>query len=465
MGSCSASIKDMIPINTYLNNRLHNAIIVVVGAILLFLFSCQSTFVTSETDQIEPTNGADTVVPAIPDQSVANSPTPTSTVVAINSPMTLTFWTVESISPLAEGEAGEFVQTRVRLFEQANPEIEVNLLVKKANGKGGVLDFLRTGREVAPSILPDVVVLNAADLTQAYAENLVQPLDGRLDRSIVRDLLPAARRMGTVQDTLAGVPLGIELEHAVYNTRVFTGTPILWTDILSKNTQYLFPAKGINGLINDATLSQYFSTGGQLLNDQEVPKIDEQILREVFRFYQQAREQGVIDATLLEASTTEELWPLYLQARAGIAHISVRQYLTDRENLVATGFSSIPVKDRTSTPVVMMHGWLLVLITPDISRQDAALRLIEAFLSTPNNADWNSINKSIPTRDTAYQQLAGNDPYWVFLTEQLNTARPEPRFAGYDRIGRILQQAVEQIIRGEATAEQATATVIDALTQ
>jgi len=110
-----------------------------------------------------------------------------------------------------------------------------------------------------------------------------------------------------------------------------------------------------------------------------------------------------------------------------------------------------------------MHGWVLVLVTEDIARQDMALELMEHFLSTTQNANWNGINKSIPIRDTAYRQLAGDDPYWQFLSEQLNTAQPEPRIAEYDRIGRIMQQAVEQVIRNEATPEEATLTAIDAL--
>jgi maltose-binding protein MalE len=104
------------------------------------------------------------------------------------------------------------------------------------------------------------------------------------------------------------------------------------------------------------------------------------------------------------------------------------------------------------------------LVTNDINRQRAALRLIEWFLSTNNNATWNNLNKSIPTRDTAFQQLAGDDPYWAFLTEQLNTAQPQPGFTGYDQVGRIIQQAVEQVIRGEVTPDQATTTAVDALT-
>jgi maltose-binding protein MalE len=61
--------------------------------------------------------------------------------------------------------------------------------------------------------------------------------------------------------------------------------------------------------------------------------------------------------------------------------------------------------------------------------------------------------------------LAGDDPYWQFLTGLLNNAEPEPRFPNYDRVGRILQQAVEQVISGESTAAEATNTAIDALGQ
>jgi multiple sugar transport system substrate-binding protein len=218
-------------------------------------------------------------------------------------------------------------------------------------------------------------------------------------------------------------------------------------------------------LVNDTTLSFYFSSGGRLLDDQGNPTIDEQVLRDVLEFYQTAVENEVIDASALEASTTEELWPLYLEAEAKLAQISVSQYITDQVVLQSTSPAPLPVQSQGDTPVLITHAWTMVLVTDDIERQKAALGLIESFMSTNNNAIWNTINRTIPTRDTAYQNVAGDDPYWVYLTEQLNTAQPPPRFVGYDRIGRIIQQAVQQVISGEATPEEATATAIDALTQ
>ena len=445
--------------------RIGLVTILIAGLFLVMVTGCQIS--TAEPTQDTPTPSAAATATSRPVTTpiASASPTVMASATPEDNTISLTFWTIESISPEAEGGVGDFVSSNLRAFELANADVDVALQLKKATGKGGVVDFLRTSKTVAPSVLPDIAIMNATDLNQAFSEGLIQPLDGRLDRSVVQDLLPAARKMGTVDDKLAGVPLGLEMEHIVYNTLVFTATPMLWTDVLSGNTQYLFPAKGVNGLVNDHTLSEYFSNGGDFLDDQGTPKINEGVLRTVLEFYRQGVESGIIDASILEAATTEELWPTYLQGQAGLTQISVSQYLTDRELLNSSMYAPIPVQTEENIPVAITNGWALVLVTDDPARQKAALNLIEWFLSTNKNATWNNINKSIPSRDTAYQQLAGDDPYWEFLTEQLNTARPHPGFAGYDQIGRILQQAVQQVISGEATPEEATATAIDALTQ
>jgi multiple sugar transport system substrate-binding protein len=444
--------------------RIHLIVALVAGLMILIIASgCDLSVPMAEVNQNTPTVEATATTRPIRTPIVETTPTITTTETPEDTTITLTLWTIESISDEAQGEPGNFISSNLRAFRRDNPDIKIKTLLKKPSGKGGMLDFLRTARDVAPTILPDVAVLNATDLSQAYAEGLIQPLDGRLDRSIVQDLIPAARKMATVDNKLVGVPLGLEMEHTVYNTRTFTAPLVLWTDVLSSNTKYLFPAKGINGLVNDTTLSLYFSAGGKLLDDQGIPTLDEQVLQDVLDFYQRALENGVIDATILETVTTEELWPTYLEAKAGIAQITIRQYLTDRELLKNTSFAPLPVQNEDDTPVLITHSWTLVLVTDDVQRQVAALKLIESFMSTRNNADWNNLNKSIPTRDTAFQELAGDDAYWAFLAEQLNTARPQPGFTGYDRIGRIIQQAVEQVIRGEATPEEAAATAVDAL--
>ncbi len=448
----------------HLLRAIRLAFVLTIGVTtILLIVSCQQSGATPETEQPTPQTSITPRPYRTP--TPATTATPVSTETPEDTTLTLTVWTIESTSPDAEGEAGDFIRNSLRNFERTHPNTEVEVQLKKASGKGGLLDFLRTSSKVAPTIMPDVAILNATDLNQAYKDGLIQSLEGRLDRAVVQDLLPAARRMGTVDNKLVGVPLGLEMEHTVYNTSTFTAPLVLWSDVLSSNTRYLFPAKGINGLVNDTTLSFYFSTGGKLLDDQGNPTIDERVLMKVLDFYRLARENNIIDETILEATTTEELWPNYLQADAKLTQISTSQFITDRHILNSTSYAPLPVQDPEDIPVLITHGWAMVLITDDIERQNEALSLIESFMSTPNNATWNAINRTIPTRDTSYQILAQNDDYWAYLAEQLNTAQPQPNFSGYDRIGRIIQQAVRQVISGEATPEEATTTAIDALAQ
>lgn len=439
-------------------------VVLLTAGLILLLAGCQ---MSTLSNQVEPTATAVTPVVMLPNPTptVGATPTLAETGVVTDTTINLRVWTIEGISPEAPGEAGDFVSNSLRAFRRIHPNVKVEVVLKKPSGKGGMLDFLRTARDVAPTIMPDVAVLNTTDLNQAYSNGLIQSLDGRLDRSVVQDLTPAARKMGTVDNKLVGVPLGIDMEHTVYNTRTFTTPLLLWSDVLSSNTKYLFPAKGVNGLVNDTTLSFYFSAGGKLLDEEGHPKIDERVLHSVLDFYRQAVSQTVIvPSIVLNASTTEELWPTYLEAKAGLAQISVRQFLTDREVLKNTSFAPLPVPQAGDAPVLITHSWALVLVTDQAERQKVALDLIQLFMSTENNAAWNTINKSIPTRQTAYKQVAADDPYWAFLSDQLNTAQPQPGFAGYDQIGRIIQQAVQQVINGEATPDQATTTAIDALT-
>ena len=90
-------------------------------------------------------------------------------------------------------------------------------------------------------------------------------------------------------------------------------------------------------------------------------------------FYQQAQVYGAIDPQILEASGTEELWPFYLEAKAGLAQVSVQRYLTDRELLKNSVYAPVPVNKLEDTPVAITHGWALVLVTDDPARQKVAL--------------------------------------------------------------------------------------------
>jgi ABC-type glycerol-3-phosphate transport system substrate-binding protein len=373
----------------------------------------------------------------------------------------LTLWTVEPVSPQAEGAAGRAFANGLRVFEETYHDISVTVVLKNTSGKGSVLDYLRTASQVAPSILPDVVVLDTVDLASAAHAGIVVPLDDLASPLLTKDLLPAALRAGTVDGQLVGIPFEMDVEHFIYNTNKVASTPLSWTDVVSSNATYVFPAKGRNGLVNDAFLIQYLALGGRLQDDEGHLLLDEQPLRAVLGYYRQGEQLGVVPSSVLDVSTPDDIWPAYVSARVGMAHVNSHRFLTDRNVLRSTQFADIPTRD--GNPLAIGRGRVLAIVAHDPGRQATAMRLIEWLMMPGGNATWSQATAHLPTRYAAFNLLANDDPYWLFLQHQMEIAVPPPAFPGYDQVGRVLQQAVVEVMTGEATPEAAAAAAVAAV--
>jgi multiple sugar transport system substrate-binding protein len=399
---------------------------------------------------------------------VVGSPSPVTTAEATpgkpepKPAMHLTIWTVEPVSPQAEGTAGRTFANGLRVFEETYRDVSVTVVLKNASGKGSVLDYLRTASQVAPSILPDVVVLDTVDLASAAHAGIVAPLDDLASPLLTKDLMPAALRAGTVDGHLMGVPFEMDVEHLIYNTNKITTAPLCWTDVLSSNITYVFPAKGRNGLVNDAFLIQYLASGGRLQDDEGHLLLDEQPLRAVLDYYRQGEQRGIVPASVLDTGSPDDVWPAYLSAKVGMTHVNSHRFIIDRGLLHNTQFADIPTRD--GTPLAIGRGRALAIVARDPDRQAMAMRLIEWLMSPNSNATWNQATAHLPTRYAAFNLMAVNsDPYWPFLQHQLEIAVPPPTFTGYDQVGRVLQQAVVEVLTGEATPEAAAAAAVAAV--
>jgi multiple sugar transport system substrate-binding protein len=374
----------------------------------------------------------------------------------------LTLWTVEAVSPQADGEAGQIFGNGLKAFENTYPDIPISVVLKNENGKGSVLDYLRTASPVAPSLLPDLVVLNTGDLAQAARAGLVVPLEGLISSALRNDLLPATRAAGTVDGQLVGIPFEMDVEHLIYNTNKVVSPPILWTDVISANTTYVFPAKGKNGLVNDAFLIQYLALGGRLQDDEGRPFLDEQAVQAVLDYYRRGVENGVIPPAVLTVDAPSDVWPDYVAAQVGMAHVNSRLFLEERDVLRSTQFAAIPTRD--GTLLTIGRGRVLAIAAHDPGQQAIAARLIEWLMAPDNNAAWSGATASLPTRYATFKLIGEDDPYWPFLQSQLEVAVPPPAFPEYDQMGRILQQAVVEVLNGEASPEEAATAAVDAIT-
>ena len=112
-----------------------------------------------------------TAVPATPTRAAPTAePTANPTPLPSSSPqaptlISLTVWTTEAFSPTTAITSGLILAQEVAAFEADHPDLQqVNFVLKKPYGKGGMLDYLLTTSAAVPDLLPDLAFLDVDDL-------------------------------------------------------------------------------------------------------------------------------------------------------------------------------------------------------------------------------------------------------------------------------------------------------------
>jgi maltose-binding protein MalE len=332
--------------------------------------------------------------------------------------------------------------------------------VKKPHGKGGILDFLLNTQAVVPQLLPDLVMMDVDELHTAVQAGLAQPLDGLLPADLISDLYPFAREAATFDDRLYGLQIQADFEHLAYDTGKMAIPPSSWPGVLSNPGPYTFPAGGQAGLVNDAFLMQYLSLRPwPSKDDPDAPFLDAESLTAVLQYYQDGASRGIFPADILDYHTTAESWRDYLEGRAAMTHVTAHQYLDDDD--LAPGSSAAPIPAINGGAPAFSQGWGMVLVAAEPAHQAAAIDWMVQLMAPETNATLNRATSYLPTRQAALVQWDRGDSYTPFAHQQLQTIQPLPAIPNYALTASVLQQAVEDVLTGSATPEEAASQAIE----
>ena len=434
---------------------------VTFGALIVFLVSlaglwltgCQGIGTPAASPSPTPTGLAST-----PSPNASALPAPSPTIPGV---ITLTVWTAPDYSPQAEGPAGEEMRRIIARFNETQEDVQIEYALKKPQGKGGLLDFLLTASSVAPTVLPDAIFLEPHNLRDAAGAGLVQPLDDLLPPPLQEDLFPFVLEAGRFDGQLKGIQFQTDALHLLYNTNKVESPPLTWTDVLTRpEAHYLFPTGGSGGLANDSFLAHYLGTGAPLFDELGQLTLDEEAMTAVLSYYAAGIQSGVVPTIALELESTLDTWPIYLEAEVAMTEVAASHYLANRDLLHNTAYAPIPGQSGPAPTV--SQGWMVAIVTIDPYRVEGAARFLEWWLSPENNADWNLAAGTLPVRRSAYQRLGEQDPYFTFLANLLKTAHPYPLAPDYREVAVAWQIAVEAVLTGQQTPEEATAQVMAA---
>lgn len=410
---------------------------------------------TAET----PTAAASTPTPeatadpqSTPDFAVPVTPTP--------APVDLKLWIPSEVAVRTEAGAAVFAE-QLLAFNARHPDVAIEVEQKPISGPGGILSYLRTGRDVAPSVLPDMIAIPTDLLPGAAVENLVFPLDEQQFSSALEPLFPAAQLFARPQEQLLGYPFALtHLPHLVYNSNVLTDTlPLTWDRLISDtNRSMVFAADGTDGAL--LALQFYLDAGGTLTNDLGQAALDLEPLTLALSQIEAGRQSGFILPQSSTVTSQEQAWQIFLLGSANIVRTSPEQFLTMRSGELPLGFTVTGGMDRPLTPLV--NGWAWAISTTDPAERALAEELLAELIEPTNLGNWSRENRLVPSRRDAFTEWPTEDIYIRFVRQELERAQPLPVTVS-GRLFSLLSDAVFQVTSGSKTAAEAAAEAVAAI--
>ncbi len=381
---------------------------------------------SDEPDRLVATATSRAVTP-VSTPEAAIPPGPSELVPPPQSPQVLIVWTAPEICPRSDLPGGDLLTEQFSAYDSSRSNLRLEVHCKTAVGPGGTLAYLRTGRDIAPDILPDLILLPAGQLVPATEAQLILPLDGLVPAEMRADLYPAAQVMGQVDDAFMGFPYALTgLGHLALNNNVITQTlPADWDNLIRSSARFAFPAAGDSGAF--LALQFYLEAGGALSNEAGQPILQLEPLSEALTRINAGRESGFILFQSTNARNLEEAWSIFQNGTASLVLTSVDVYLGRRLTGDVSGVGPVPGPNGPFAPFV--NGWVWAVSTPDAARQQLALALLTALTAPEELGAWSLQSNALPARRSALATWSADDPYVSFLAAQLELAQALPEEA------------------------------------
>lgn len=425
-----------------------------ISLFILFLTGCEAFPVEIDLPWLNQTPQApeETRVPNPDNTGVGNpqtvNPTPQGEPEAVSQ---VTLWLKPELDPNADSPAGKTLRARLDLFARDN-NVEVLTRVKAVGGVGGLLDSLDSTHRAAPQSLPDLVMLNRAELISASDMGLVystKALQNSLDGS---DWYPVGLSMVKVNEVSFGVPIGINPLVMAYDSATQIPPASEWSAIVTNAGRLGFaaddPEAGFMTLL-------YLSVGGKLEDDLQHPQLELEPLTNALMLLGEAEAAKHISTLSLDFQTDEQVWESFSAWNINKAIIPISYVLAG----TLVDLSKAPKPALTTPEMTLADGTLWAITRSEPERQEMAQKLLEALSEPSFLAKWSSDLQCVPARSSAVTLLE-YPTLKPFIEDIAMAATMYPDDAIVEKVGPVLHNAMRVVLQdGGDPAEVAAAAV------
>lgn len=395
----------------------------------------------------------------LPETLLTSAPTPTElpqpTPLPGSDLTTLTLWAPDVLDGETPGAGHPALLAQIEAFSRSHRNIQVQVLVKKARGAGGLYDLLSTTYAAAPAVLPDLVILSQPDLRTAAENGFVLALPPEESATSV---FPFAQEAVIFEGRSYGLPFLSEVQQMVYTSRLDVAAPLSWTTVLTGGYSLLFPIAPATGLADDFLLGAYLGSGGQVADAEGRPLLDRPHLEELYRFIEVMVEAGLVARARLAAlPNAAACWEAFQQgvgplSGTTLSVVPAGAYWTQAERVGTPAWTPT----REGQPFALAQVWALAVVSAQPAHEQAAFQLARWLTARGQVADLSVAVAMLPPSREALELWPLSTEEAAFL-ERLLTVAVLPPPKGVDAtVRRALQAGLDFLLTtDEATPEQA----------
>ncbi len=417
---------------------------------LLFLLPMILIFVSSCNDALPSPTVIPTPLPAITAEGVSQSITADATQLPAGAERQLVVWIPAFFQSALDPATNGLLATVYKQFERSHPGVHIEVQIHADSGEAGMLNYLRSAQQVAPAILPDIILIDAQQLWQVAELEILLPLE---QQQLGADLqfYPFTINAVTSNEQLLGIPYTADLIHLAYDPALVPTPPRLWEEFLASEQSFVFPA-GKSDTLGAFSYLQYLGAGG---TPPPVDALDEKVLFAYFSFLAEARALGRIPESVLDITTADAAWDTMSTADRGMVSTSTHVVLQHWEMVNGGTIQYAPMMTKEGVELSVGHIWAFGVVASDADQQELSLTLIRAFFDPAVQSQLSRVAMQIPTQPAAFALWRNPSPYYDFLQKELAVTQTIPSGRHYTDLIRRLQNAQELVLREEITPEEA----------
>jgi ABC-type glycerol-3-phosphate transport system substrate-binding protein len=405
--------------------------IVHVGLLLSTGCASIDQFLAQRTPSVPPqTSPTSAPVLSTPEETQASNAT--QTVLPTTQPRILRIWLPPHFDPNAATSAAGILRQRLADFEAEHPGLELEVRIKSDAGEAGLVNALSGTSAAAPSALPDLVALSRPGLESASLKGLLHPMDGLSVTLEDPNWYGYARQLGQIQNTGYGLPFAGDVLVLMYRSEVERINS--WNDILASENPLAFAAGDPKGSVG---LSLYISAGGELLDAQGQPTLNQDVLTRVLTLFSDGVLAGVFSTSVGNMVTDEQVLQAYLGERANMAIFWASNYRAPE------GQFTLPLPGLDETPLAFGTGWVWALAGSNAENQQLAAELADYLVADDFLRDWANASGYLPTRPSSV------DAEDAAMNAILESAQLIPPNDVLSVLGSLMKDAIIRVLNGE----------------